>query len=69
MANVGLLGFLMYIWNEYGKGIGSPEWLMVQIGRIGQKTGENIKKTSKVAVEKTATMVGKTRQSIKKKNR
>jgi len=69
IANVGLLGFLMYIWNEYGKGIGSPEWLMVQIGRIGQKTGENIKKTSKVAVEKTATMVGKTRQSIKKKNR
>ena len=53
IANVGLLGFLMYIWIEYGKGIGSPEWLMVQIGRIGQKTGENIKKTSKVAVEKT----------------
>ena len=40
---------------------------MVQIGRIGQKTGENIKKTSKVAVEKTATMVGKTKQAIKKK--
>jgi peptidoglycan/LPS O-acetylase OafA/YrhL len=53
IANVGLLGFLMYIWIEYGKGIGSPEWLMVQIGRIGQKTGENIKKTSKFAVEKT----------------
>jgi len=29
IANVGLLGFLMYIWIEYGKGIGSPEWLMV----------------------------------------
>jgi len=67
IANVGFLGFLMYIWIEYGNGVGSPEWLMVQIGRIGQKTGENIKKTSKVAVEKTATMVGKTRQSIKKK--
>ena len=60
IANVGLLGFLMYIWIEYGKGIGSPEWLMVQIGRIGQKTGENIKKTSKFAVEKT-------KKSIKKK--
>jgi len=60
IANVGLLGFLMYIWIEYGKGIGSPEWLMVQIGRIGQKTGENIKKTSKFAVEKT-------KKSIKKR--
>jgi len=60
IANVGLLGFLMYIWIEYGKGIGSPEWLMVQIGRIGQKTGENIKKTSQIAIEKT-------KESIKKK--
>ena len=67
IANAGLLGFLMYIWNEFGNGVGSPEWLMVQIGRIGQKTGENIKKTSKVAVEKTAIMVGKTKQVIKKK--
>ena len=56
----GFLGFLMYIWIEYGRGIGSPEWLMIQIGRIGQKTGENIKKTSQIAVEKT-------KESIKKK--
>ncbi len=61
IANIGLLGFLMYIWIEYGKGIGSPEWLMVQIGRIGQKTGENIKKTSKVAVEKTKKSIEKRR--------
>ncbi len=67
IANVGFLGFLMYIWIEFGNGIGSPEWLMVQIGRIGQKTGENIKKTSKVTVEKTATIVEKTKQAIKKK--
>ena len=60
IANIGLLGFLMYIWIEYGKGIGSPEWLMVQIGRIGQKTGENLKKTSQIAVEKT-------KESIKKR--
>ena len=60
IANIGFLGFLMYIWIEYGKGIGSPEWLMVQIGRVGQKTGESIKKTSLVAVERT-------KQSIKKR--
>lgn len=59
IANVGLLGFMMYIWIEYGKGIGSPEWLMVQIGRIGQKTGENIKKTSKFAIEKTKKSIEK----------
>jgi hypothetical protein len=51
----------MYIWIEYGNGIGSPEWLMVQIGRIGQKTGENIKKTSKFAVEKTKKSIKKRR--------
>jgi len=61
ITNVGLLGFLMYIWIEYGRGIGSPEWLMVQIGRIGQKTGENIKKTSKFAVEKTKKSIEKRR--------
>ena len=61
IASVGLLGFLMYIWIEYGNGIGSPEWLMVQIGRIGQKTGENIKKTSKFAVEKTKKSIEKIR--------
>jgi hypothetical protein len=59
MGNIGLLGFLMYIWIEHGKGVGSPEWLMVQIGRIGQKTGENIKKTSKLAVEKTKKSIEK----------
>jgi len=61
VANIGLLGFLMYIWIEYGRGIGSPEWLMVQIGRIGQKTGEKIKKTSEFAVEKTKKSIEKRR--------
>jgi hypothetical protein len=32
---------------EYAKGVGSPEWLMIQIGRIGQKSGEAVKKTTK----------------------
>ncbi len=59
IANVGLLGFLMYVWIEFGKGIGSPEWLMIQIGRIGQKTGESIKKTSQIAVEKTKESITK----------
>ncbi|MBD3256139.1 MAG: DUF1624 domain-containing protein [Candidatus Lokiarchaeota archaeon] len=43
-AFVGFLGFSMYIWNEYGNGLGSPEWIMIQISRIGQKTGEQVKK-------------------------
>jgi hypothetical protein len=37
----------MYIWLEYGRGVGSPEWMMVQIGRVGQKSGEAVKKTTK----------------------
>ena len=44
IAYCGFMGFAMYIWNEYGKGIGSPEWIMIQISRIGQKTGETVKK-------------------------
>ena len=32
----------MYIWNEYANGVGSPEWIMIQISRIGQKTGETV---------------------------
>ncbi|GAH09390.1 unnamed protein product [marine sediment metagenome] len=34
----------MYIWNEFYKGVGSPEWLMGQIGRFGQKKGKTVKK-------------------------
>ncbi len=40
----GFWGFVMYIWNEFYSGVGSPEWLMVQVGRIGQKTGKTVKK-------------------------
>ncbi|TFF87308.1 MAG: DUF1624 domain-containing protein, partial [Promethearchaeota archaeon] len=40
------LFFLMYIWMKYFNGVGTPEWLMIQIGRLGQKTEESIKKTS-----------------------
>ncbi|MFX1481312.1 MAG: hypothetical protein ACFFCI_24795, partial [Promethearchaeota archaeon] len=41
---IGFWGFIMYIWNEFYNGVGSPEWFMVQIGRIGQKTGTTVKK-------------------------
>lgn len=41
----GLLGFLMYIWMKYFRGVGSPEWIMVEISRVTQKTEESVKKT------------------------
>ena len=44
ISYVGFMGFTMYIWNEYGNGIGSPEWIMIQMGRVGQKTSEHINK-------------------------
>ncbi|MFX1503601.1 MAG: heparan-alpha-glucosaminide N-acetyltransferase domain-containing protein [Promethearchaeota archaeon] len=47
LSYIGFLGIFMYIWMEYANGVGSPEWLMIQIGRIGQKSGEAVKKTSK----------------------
>ena len=47
LSYVGFLGILMYIWMEYANGVGSPEYLMVQLGRIGQKSGEAVKKTTK----------------------
>ncbi|MFX1280005.1 MAG: hypothetical protein ACFFA3_11350 [Promethearchaeota archaeon] len=49
---LGFMGLLMYIWNEYGRGVGSPEWLMVQMGRIGQKSGEAVVKTTKMVYNK-----------------
>ncbi|MBY9019598.1 MAG: DUF1624 domain-containing protein [Candidatus Lokiarchaeota archaeon] len=37
LSYVGLMGFLMYIWMEYANGVGSPEWLMAAMGRLGKK--------------------------------
>jgi uncharacterized membrane protein len=37
LTYVGLMGFLMYIWMEYANGVGSPEWLMAAMGRMGNK--------------------------------
>jgi hypothetical protein len=47
LSYIGFLGIFMYFWMEYAKGVGSPEYLMVQLGRIGQKSGEAVKKTTK----------------------
>ncbi|MFW9971727.1 MAG: hypothetical protein ACFFDF_16160, partial [Candidatus Odinarchaeota archaeon] len=61
LSYIGFLGTFMYIWMEYGKGVGSPEWLMVQLGRIGQKSGEAVKKTTKKMYAKI-----KKREKVKK---
>jgi uncharacterized membrane protein len=59
LGYVGLMGFLMYVWNEFFNGIGSPEWLMIQIGRIGQKTGKTVKKEIQI-------IEGELKESIQK---
>jgi len=56
---VGFWGFLMYVWNEFYGGAGSPEWLMVQVGRIGQKTGETVKKEVRIIEEEIKETVHK----------
>jgi hypothetical protein len=32
------LGFLMYVWTKFFNGVGSPEWLMTQLGKKGKKS-------------------------------
>jgi len=34
---VGFMGFLMFLWMEYANGVGSPEWLMAVMSRLGKK--------------------------------
>jgi len=59
-AFAGFMGFFMYIWNTYAKGIGSPEWIMVQFSRVGRKTGQTVKRE----VRKTESMIRHFSQSI-----
>ncbi len=59
---LGFWGFVMYIWNEFYDGVGSPEWLMVQVGRIGQKTGKTVKKEILVIEEEIKETVHKIRK-------
>ena len=56
---MGLWGFILYIWNEFYGGAGSPEWIMVQVGRIGQKTGETVKKEIRIIEEEIKETVHK----------
>jgi len=42
--------------------VGSPEWLMVQVGRIGQKTGKTIKKEILVIEEEIKGTIQKIRK-------
>ncbi len=44
VAYCGFLGLLMYIWLKFFNGIGTPEWLMSQLGKKGQKKGSHNKK-------------------------
>lgn len=67
LAYIGFLGFLMYIWNEYGNGVGSPEWIMIQISRIGQKTGETVKKEAKKIEGLVVKETERIKETIKKK--
>ncbi len=51
ISYLGFLGLFMFLWNEFYEGRGSPEWIMIQIGRVGQKTGQSIKKEIRVIEE------------------
>ncbi|MGQ4875888.1 MAG: heparan-alpha-glucosaminide N-acetyltransferase domain-containing protein [Promethearchaeia archaeon] len=62
-AFLAFMGFFIYIWFEYFEGKGSPEYIMIQVGRIGQKTGEKVKEELK----KTEKIIKKEFQKIKKK--
>ena len=67
LSYMGFLGFLMYMWMEYGNGTGSPEWIMIQIGRVGQKTGEKTKEGIKKVEEGLKKTAEKTKEVLKKK--
>ncbi len=63
---LGFWGFIMYVWNEFYNGVGSPEWLMVQVGRIGQKTGKTVKKEILIIEEEIKETVQKIKKDPKK---
>jgi uncharacterized membrane protein len=66
LAFIGFMGIMMYLWMEYGNGVGTPEWFMIQIGRIGQKTGEEVKKSSKKVAETAKKTYSKTEDFLRK---
>ncbi|KKN73040.1 hypothetical protein LCGC14_0404750 [marine sediment metagenome] len=48
------LGLMMYIWLKYFNGVGSPEWIMAQIGKTGQKRKISVQKDTSQITEKTS---------------
>ncbi len=70
---IAFMGFFMYIWNEYGGGFGSPEWIMIQISRIGQKAGQTVKKEIKEVeefiVKEGKKVEEKIKEAVKKKKK
>jgi hypothetical protein len=65
---VAFWGFAMYIWNELYKGVGSPEWLMIQVARIGQKTGKTVKKEIHIIEEEIKETVHKIKKFHKEES-
>ena len=67
------MGFFMYSWMEVGNGVGSPEWIMIQIGRVGQKTGEKtkegLKKTGEAIKKEAKVIAQKTKGIVKRKEK
>jgi hypothetical protein len=61
-AYLGFWGFTMYVWNEFYGGMGSPEWFMAQVGRIGQKTGKTVKKEIRIIEEEIKETIQKIKQ-------
>ena len=59
----------MYLWKDFGTGKGSPEWIMAQIGKMGQKTGAKVVKGTKIAIEKTKHGIIKTEEFVKKESK
>ncbi len=70
LSYLGFMGVSMYIWMEYFYGIASPEWLMIQLGRIGHKTEEKtikgMKKTEEYVVKEAKLITLKTKEGFKK---
>ena len=59
---LGFWGFTAYNWNEFYGGMGSPEWFMAQVGRIGQKTGKTVKKEIRIIEEEIKETIQKIKQ-------
>lgn len=73
ISYMGFMGIFMYVWMEYFKGVGSPEWIMVVLGKIGEKTEEKTveltKKTEEFIVKETKLIAKKTEELIAKERK